>query len=500
LLPVAFAIPFVDNQRPWKPPLPAASDTPRYRPIHFILIALAAATYCAFVIPQWGEAYIDFGDGNYIYIATRIADGVVVYRDILAPQPPAHLFAGAGLVKLSRLLDQPNPILTIRVFSLLLQLATFLLVVRLAGRAWGSAGAGVTAGVVYFLLPLNLWWGMAYQSEPLELFFLVSMMNFALARSLRGDLGAAVAGSAAAFTNATAVPFLAVLIVYMLVVNFRRGLRIAVPAVVIAAAVIAATEFYSDRTFLATAVLDQTGTFPPDDFRNYALGKLSREGYDILRLEGIFIVVALIGLFRYLRRSPLDAETRGGLAWFALATMASFVYVIKGGTVDYIYSLAGPALAVLGAGVWLELFRPAPRNAERGWREVFDTVLPRVGGLVFVFLLLLPMIDFYAGLWTQRVYELPDLDHAVKLPDGRPGANVQQVAYWIEQYSTPGEAILAPPFYAVVTGRKIWGEYSELFIWTIKDHNDRRAEDPEGEGWKKTRELAGAIRGGSCRL
>jgi hypothetical protein len=471
-----------------------AHDVPRYRPLHYLLILLAAALYAAFVIPQWSEAYIDFGDGNYIYIATRIADGVVVYRDILAPQPPCHLFVGAGLVKLSRLLDHANPIVTIRAFSLVLQLATFLLVVRLGGRAWGSAAAGVAAGVVYFLLPLNLWWGMAFQSEPLEIFFLMAMMNLALARTLRADLAAGVFGALAALTNATAAPFLAVLILYMLVVNPKRALRLAAPALAVAAAVVGAMEVYSDRTFLSTVVLDQTGTFPPDEFWSYALGKISREGYDILRLTGIFIVVALIGLFRFLRHSPLDAESRGGIVWFSLATMASFVYVAKGGTMDYIYCLAGPALAVLGAGIWLEMFHRAPGPEGRAWRHVFDAVLPRAAGFVFALLLLTPMIDFYMGLWTQRVFELPDLDHAKALPDGGEGANVQRIAYWIEQYSEPDDAILAPPFYAVVTGRRLWGEYSELFIWTIKDYNDRRAENPEGAGWSKTRALADALR------
>lgn len=145
----------------------APTKRPRYRLVHVLIAILAAALYAGFVVPQWGEAYIDFGDGNYMYIASRIAEGAVVYRDILAPQPPMHLFTGAGLIKLHEAvhdslpsaLQNDHPILVFRAFSLLLQLATFLLVIRLGGRAWGMASAGIAAGVVYLLLPLNLWWG-----------------------------------------------------------------------------------------------------------------------------------------------------------------------------------------------------------------------------------------------------------------------------------------------------------------------------------------------------
>ena len=44
------------------------------------------------------------------------------------------------------------------------------------------------------------------------------------------------------------------------------------------------------------------------------------------------------------------AVARGGLAWFCLATMGSLVYVTKGATMDYIFSLSEPAVAILAAG------------------------------------------------------------------------------------------------------------------------------------------------------
>ncbi len=483
------------------------TKVPRYRGVHLLIALLAACLYAGFIIPQWGEAYIDFGDGNYMYIASRIAEGAVAYRDILAPQPPMHLFTGAGLVRLHGAihdslppaLQNDHPILVFRAFSLLLQLATFLLVIRLGGRAWGMASAGVAAGIVYLLLPLNLWWGMAYQSEPLEIFFLLLMMNFALGGSRAGDAMAGIFGGLAAMTNATAAPFLLILIIYMACVNWRRALRLATPALVLAGVLTAVMEWYSGGFFLRTVVLDQAGTVPPDDTLNYMRGKLEREGADIFYREGIFIIVALLGLFRFIRVSPLQGEARGGLLWFSLATILSFVYVAKGGTVDYIYSLAGPALAVMGAGLWAEVapLSEGDGNASRGdslWLRWVESGKPRFLGFLLLLLVFWPTMLFYRSLWDQSAFELPDIDHAAPLADGTPGPSVEQIEMWIEKYSDPGDLILAPPFYAVLTGRNLWGDYSELFIWTIKDHNDRTEGNLEGQGHQKTLALTDALR------
>ena len=55
------------------------------------------------------EGYIDFGDGNYLYIAWRLSEGAVLYQDILSPQPPLHLHVGAALVGLGEYPAEPIP-------------------------------------------------------------------------------------------------------------------------------------------------------------------------------------------------------------------------------------------------------------------------------------------------------------------------------------------------------------------------------------------------------
>ncbi len=507
---------------------PPANVAARFRSAHALMLAFAAALHSGFVLSTWSLGYIDFGDGNYLYIGSRIAEGAVVYRDILAPQPPCHLFLGAALAKLASLLGLATPLFLARAVSLGIHLATGLLVADLARRAWGSAASGVAAGAIFWLLPIDTWWSMAWQSEPLEILFLVIMIRFAIAEPRRGrDIMTGVFGALAALTNATAAPFLLVMIVFMALRDPRRAGRVAVPALVLAAAVTAALEVWTGGAFLNNVVLNQVGTYPRGHFWGYAVGefveqggerlwrsgKIIREGRDILYLEGGYIFFALLGFARLVRESPLERTERDGLAWFCLATLCSFVYVSKGGTMDYIFCLAGPAVALLAAGELIALARlvgvtivsateaGGETNSASAGAEVGSPVLRglsvalRLCALAIFFSIALgPTAAHYRRLASQAAFELPDLAHAGHDADGNERANVERVLQWIERNSQPGDTILAPPFYAFASGRRIWSDYSELFIWRIKDLNDRQDENPKGEGWSKTRDLAEAIR------
>lgn len=468
---------------------------------HWLTLALAALAVAAFVISTWSEAYIDFGDGNYLYIASRIAEGGVVYRDILAPQPPCHLILGAGLVWLSPILGLESPLFLIRAVSLLLHLACGGLVVWIGRRAWASAWAVVAAGVIYVGLPLNFWWAMGWQSEPLEIFFLLLMLQGALRESRGGDLAAGVFAALAAMTNLTAAPFLLVLIIFMFVRDPRRAIRMAIPALALASVITVIAEVWTGGMFLRNAVLNQVGTYPPDRFISYAIGKIIREGGDMLWQEGFFILFAAFGFIRFLRESPLSPISRQGLGWFCIATMLSFLYVTKGGTVDYIFTLAGPAVALMSAGELYALVIRMRGHILPSRSEPYFALHCATRGVLALAILgilligpLSPPISFYKRLWNQEAFELPWLDPATTTAEELASrSHVAQVKQWITRHSKPGDRILSPPFYAFITERRLWGDYSEIFIWTIKDKNDRDVQNPEGEGWSKTRAMAEAL-------
>lgn len=70
---------------------------------------------------------------------------------------------------------------------------------------------------------------------------------------------------------------------------------------------------------------------------------------------------------------------------------------------------------------------------------------------------------------------------------------VGHIVSYIEKYSAPGDSILAPPYYAFISQRLLYEEYSELFIWTIKYYNETIVERRPGEGVRKAESIAMAL-------
>ena len=451
----------------------------RFTRRHWLVLALAAVVYIVVTVANWSRGYIDFGDGNYMYIGRRIAEGAVVYRDILAPQPPCHLFLGALVVKIAALFGAASPLYFFRGTSLILHLATFALIVLLGRRAWGRPTAAVVAGLVWLWLPIGYWWSIAWQSEPLENFFLLAMILLSLRGNRWSDVGAGIFAALAGLTNATAAPFLLVLIIYMAIRAPRRAVRMAIPCVVLVGVVTAVLQIWTDGAYLNNVVFNQVGTYPNQSlgyFLQYAVHKLTSQGFGVLSQEGAFLFLALIGFARFWRESPLAPIARGGLGWFFLATLSSIVYVTKGGTMDYIFSLSEPAVAILAGG---ELVAWGRR-----WKGVAspnEKLLRIVAVAILVLFALGPGVHFYGRLFGRQLYELPARD-------------VLRIRREIQTNSGPDDLILAPPYYAFDADRRLWSDYSELFIWTMKYRNEVREQNPDGEGWSKIREMAAALR------
>lgn len=538
--------------------------------------------YALYVVTQWSQGYIDFGDGNYMYIAWRMAMGNQVYREILAPQPPCHLYTGMLIYRLASALGaEAQALYAFRAFSLVLHLLTAGLVVVLARYAWRSASAGVLAAIFFLWFPVGHWWSLGYQSEPLEVFFLLAMMACALREDRSGDIAAGCLASLAALTNATAAPFLLALIVFMLWRAPRRALRMLLPCLALTALIVIPLQISTQGGFLDNAVFNQVGTFPtgnpafktgeihtpelvegqlatPEDdiqqwtatqllqrqraitsenladlwngalyaettdelallpaplaelhrtmpagmervralraeieasfphaikryspggfFLGYAYDKIVSQGWKILKLEGLFILLSLAGMGLFVRRGAWREVGRGGLLVFCIATYGAILYVTKGGTVDYIFSLTEPAVAILAAGCVVALWQA---NAKRAGSMRMTT---RIGTVIFLILAFAQGLAFHIPLRTEQAYEFPE-----------PG--VQGVVNLIETNSSPNDRILAPPFYAFMARRALWEHFSELFIWNMKYYHDRMAVTPEGEGWRKIRAMSAALRG-----
>lgn len=453
---------------------------------------ILAAVYCAIVLPFWNRGYLDFGDGNYMYISWRLAHGAVLYRDILAPQPPMHFLAGVSIVKMAELVGA-DMLFAFRTFSMLLHVLTLLLVIKISRRVlfssastlWPGVGQvfSLIGGAVYLVLPLGFWWSLGYQSEPLETVFLLASILCLLREGFRGAIFGGVFSALACLTNMTAAPVAVVTFVYLL---WRKRNLVIPYAGALAAVLLLVTGAMelATHSYLDNVILNQVGSFPRKEFLppgqnvfTYAMDKIWREGGDVLALEGTFIGLALLGWCVYLRRArgwPADF-----LALSAFVGFGSIIYVSKGGTEDYIFTLGEPFVAAFAAFALFVVWKAAHESPEGAPHPVRRGIFAAIamGALLII---CIPGLKHSWATLHQRTYELNDYE-------------TQHIVEEMQRNSKPDGLVLSPPFYAFLAKRKIAEDYSELFLWSLKYWNEKQDKEV-GRGRKVVEKLAELLR------
>lgn len=408
-------------------------------------------------------AYLDFGDGNYLYISQRLADGLRLYRDIISPQPPLHLAIGSLLVSLSD--DVETKITVVRTYSILLHLGAMLLVVAVTYTIWGVARTATLAGLIYLVLPLGLWWGQGFQSEPLLLIFLLSSFLALLQGNSVGLALGAIASVLGCFTNMTFLPYLGLHSVYVIARHRKDGLWpwFFLPLLVLGTAGFSLCNTISDGAYVENVWSNQVGSFPSQGAVRYAIQKITLQGLEVLQHEGAFILLALMGMLSQWRHHAIQAGiSTQYVVWFGLASLGSLVFVAKGGTVQYIFTLGEPMVAVFAAHFLYRMHEEYLTNSLRHLGAV--AAAGRVAIIVtMTFVLALPTYVMTLRMASDdlpmRVYE-------------RSHQEVFQVIRDIERHSPAKGLILAPPFYAFVSGRRLAGECPETFLIGIRYYNE----------------------------
>jgi Dolichyl-phosphate-mannose-protein mannosyltransferase len=400
-------------------------------------------------------AYIDFGDGNYLYIAWRMSEGATLYSDILSPQPPLHLHLGAALVWVGERLG--SAVLTVRFALVLIHILTGWLIYRLA-RAWDFGRGTALLGVgIWATCPIGYRWSIGWQSENIE----IPLMLAAQILLMRGKrwplLLSGLAGAGALLCNMTAAPYVLFNALFGILLFRWRGLLCAMG---LAAGWGLVALLFEMRTgaFFQNVILNQVGTYPsdyPGGLLAYFAHKLTREGRNVLRAEGLWVLLAIMGLFwaAALRRPMTLRSFYIGL--YSLGGLLSITYVTKGGTVDYIFCLGEPFVGIWAAWSLMEGARALNRWA-RGWGTMLAVAI------------------FLLGCWQVRPYLWRYLSQAgFEWPENRMALVVEQ----IETHSEPGDLILAPPHFAFITQRRLVEEFSSTYLWYTK----WRLRDPEGQ-------------------
>jgi len=195
----------------------------------------------------------------------------------------------------------------------------------------------------------------------------------------------------------------------------------------------------------------------------------------LVTFEGPFILLALLGLYRFhhsIRRiwtGSLRPQEVVLMTLYGIASIGSGIYVIKGGTVDYIYCLAEPVIAIFASWTLVTWFGEAPLSSQPTpiWKAA--SVSCRIALVTGVTVLLVwQPLNMMRGIRAQSApgVDLPDVSQGriVEFSD-REVHTLQRV---IEELSKPGDVIWAPPFLAAISRREIAMDLSETYLWWVR--------------------------------
>lgn len=446
----------------------------RLLPTTILLWAATALVYALFVRIPFNYAYLDFGDGNYQYISWRMTEGIRLYTDILSPQPPFHLWTGALLVQVADLLGV-EPLYCFRWFTLLLRIALSAVVGVLSFQIFASQGRAYLAAAVFFVLPEGYRWSQGYQSEHLELFFLCLALSLGLTGREWMRAIAPFFAVAAMWTNMSSLPFSILIIAFAALRNPFSWKPLAVGAgsliLLLGVSIGLAGEAYMENVWS-----NQVASIPTDP--KVWLQSILVEGTAIIEHEGLFILLCLAGIWGFIqgrdRGTPYSPLERGILGLWGIASVGSAIYVVKGGTVDYIFMLAEPAIAVFSTAAIAIAFSPTRQDSGNGSKSsgaLGEFLLAGCRILLMVGLFVLLLWKPYSFILSNR----NQAGHGVDLRDQSEGrivefsdVEVRTLVKTIDHLSEKGETIWAPPFLAALTRRPIAEDLSETYLWYVR--------------------------------
>ena len=429
-----------------------------------------ALLYGTLLKVPYSRAYIDFGDGNYQYISWRLTQGVGLYTDILSPQPPFHLWTGAALERLAGVIGC-EPLLLYRMFSLLVRLGISAAVGAIAFTLYRSPGTALLASALILLLPEGYRWSQGYQSEHLEILLLCLGFLACLLRLEWSRVLAACLAVGALWTNMSSLPF--AILIGICAVFFRpfRWTPI-LSGILTLAALLGISLWQAGGAYIENVWSNQVASIPTDP--RVWLESIRTEGSSIILLEGFFILAALVAMFEYLDRKPSTEEgfsptERGLIVLYAIASIGSAGYVVKGGTVDYIFVLAEPAVAVFAARSLVMWFGRSEGVTDTSW--VASVLRPACRVLILVGTIVLLAWNPFSFIKGVRLQGSPGVD----LPNTYEGRivefsdwEVRTIERIIAEISEPGDTIWAPPFFAALTKRPIAMDLSETYLWYVR--------------------------------
>lgn len=398
------------------------------------------------------RSYLEYSEGYYLYLGTRVAAGARLYAETASTQPPLLPLLFAALWRLS-----PDVYLP-RLFAVGLYLLTALLAGRLATQLLPHPWVGPVATLLAGLLPLGAGTAQVLEANnvlaPLGVALALMMGSLLrppgiagswlipLAAGIVGAIGLSVKLTFLGFALAPAVALVAGLarrqrdnagvkrvLVYLVVLGAFGGGHLALWLALSGSAALDGMVGELESPWLtAGAVL---------------------AAVQLVQLEGPVLALAAWAWWR--------SRQRAVVWWCGLVAGVMPLLAVHQGTFVGVARPAEPFFAAYGAVALVTLAErlarfgqsfgvtsPAPSQAARPapwWRRL---TLPALVGLAVA----LPLWHDLRSLSTRRVVD----------PDG----------VIIRLSAVPNGDVVAPPYYAALAGRRMPFDYADWTVWGMR--------------------------------
>jgi hypothetical protein len=399
------------------------------------------------------ERYLWTGDGVHLYITSRLAEGAVPYRDMLTPHPPLLFTVGAFLLKIN------NSLWTIRIFSIILGIATSFLIYLISSKIFADKRVALVTSTLYYIMPIHLTWSRGFETDSLMIFFSLLAFRFILSMSPRKMILASFFSVLAILTKYSFLPSLIFTVGYLYFKRKELLKHYLIPLIIMLAASFLFLNVYSSNMFFWSTFTVQ-GMSPFTDIYT-----VEKRVIGFFSMEGPLLLASILGMIFFVKIKNTFTDYLIG------STLVSFLplaLMIREGTGLYIIYGAEPFMAIF-AGYFLYVLMKshAPLVKSRIRRRSLPILWRKILiGLFMLTLLFNPVLDLCTGQFLNfRRY-----DNWSNAPQ------VRQIMEYVGEHTSDEDFILSPPYFAFITQRKLLFDFSDTWLWKIAyDHGDPKA-------------------------
>lgn len=406
-----------------------------------IYIIVMSILYFVLMLWHLEGLHFEYTDGNYMYKSSMILNNKVMYKEFYYANTPILPIIGAILLKIY------YSIVSIRIYTILLHIATLFLVYLISLKLFSNKQVSILATIIFFILPLNFTYSTGFYAQALAISFSLIAFYFFISWTRRKMMLSAIFMSLAIFTKLVVMPVVLVTMLYLIIRRRNLLKYYFIPLILTCGFFFFLTTMYSSNTFFDNAII-MNSRMP-----HHSIFHVIGVALHILHIEGIFILLSLAGLLIYLNNNKDD--TGEYIGWWLLASFAPLLFTFKWGTSIHIFRIAEPAIAIFSAYLLYKVYTTSItptlssfiQKVRANNREIL--INPKLILIfIIVFLLIAVMVSGpIINGWGPFLYKSYSGGF-----DNITNADKKLVQY-IEKYTNETDMVLLDPYYAFLSQR-----------------------------------------------